>query len=78
MKVLLTAALASMFLLASVPAFACDGHKSADTATGDEAVMTSVDDGAKTTDTKAKKKSAKKDAKKEETEQKTDTTDGEV
>lgn len=78
MKKVLAAALATMFMLASVPAFACDGHDKAAKKGDDDTLMTSVDDGekvdAKKTD-KAKKARKTKEAKKEA---KADENEGEV
>ena len=80
MKQVLAVAIATLFMLASVPAFACSGDKSAKKADGDSSVMTSVDDGAKAEDGKSTKKAktTKKEAKKADAEEKTATEDGEV
>ena len=74
MKKILAVAFATMFMLASVPAFACGGDKSAKKSEGEESLMTSVDDGDKT-DAKTTKK--KKDAKKADA-KKSEETEGEV
>ena len=77
MKRIIPALLALGLLFAAVPAFACDGHGGADKASGDDTIMTSVDDGKKADAKDAKKKKAKKDAKKGE-KKSAETTDGEV
>lgn len=76
MKKILVAATAGLFLLASAPAIACDGH--AADKPKDEKIMTSVDDGAKPDATTSKKKKKKAEAKKEESEEKAEAAEGEV
>lgn len=76
MKKIITASLASLLLLASVPAFACGGEDHAKS--GDDKVMTSVDDGKKDDADAKKTKKAKKDDKKDDKKSDETEEEGEV